>query len=211
MKIILGILLVISVAFNLYQMKREVIVTNDLTQNCNKTEDKLKLTQAAIEKKAPPKKEGVSNQEELLPEVSRVKEPQTLDSKEDLKSNEELAAAYEQDYKLGQKQWRQEVAQFMLDELGLNSQYIDDYFEIRNGREEEISSYLAPIFEKSKNDETYFLSVEDSVSIAKINDFYLNKLKETMGDKAYSDFMKFKRSYNKKMVKNGKGHYFIEF
>ena len=208
MKIVLAVLLIISVAFNLYQMNSEVTVTDSLVSECEKPQDKIKLTQAAVEKL--PKTNNLKTElaEKKLSEVSK---PETLTKPQNEKTNEELAKAYEKDYKKGQKQWRDEASKYLIENLGLNSQYIDDYMEIREAREQEISEYLAPIFEKSKNDDTYFLSTEDSVSIAKINDFYLTKLKESMGDKAYNEFSKFKRSYNKKMVKEGKGHYFIEF
>lgn len=210
MKVVLAILLIISVAFNLYQMDSEVTVKNTLVSECEKPQDKINITQAAVKKKTV--KKTLSPEENLAEiEVSQVEKPDSLTPPTSGKTNEELAAAYEKDYKKGQKQWREEVSKYMIEDLGLNAQYLDDYLEIREGREQEISEYLAPFFEKSKNDEAYFLSTEDTVSIAKINDFYLTKLKESMGDKAYNEFSKFKRSYNKKMVKEGKGHYFIEF
>ncbi len=70
---------------------------------------------------------------------------------------------------------------------------------------------MAPFMESENEDDPYYFTIEDNIAVSKINELYLNKLREKLGEEAYRRFMDYKNNYNKEMIKEGKGSYYIEF
>lgn len=201
-----------SLGLNLYLLNSETVVKNDLDsdQIIEKLDDEVSIAQSALKIEKPKKsqhKKNIKNiREDFLPEKSdKTSGEQNVNNEKTPEEN------FDMDYEESRNIWKEKAREYLEVELRLPAEDIDTYFNIQTEREKAIGEFMAPKFENMNPEEPYFLTVEDNVAMGKINEFYLSKLKEQMGKGAYKDLNTFRQKYNQKMIKEGKGHHFIEF
>ncbi|MAX67003.1 MAG: hypothetical protein QF441_15875 [Bacteriovoracaceae bacterium] len=202
---LLSTALLTSVCFNIYLLNTEVVVKDDLDSDIiEPLDDHISVAQSALKKTKKP----VRNNSKKLKEIEKSFFP-NKDSNEAEVSNKTESNFSEKDYENSQQAWKDTVTEYLEYELRVPFTSIQTYFDIQKQREQEISEYMAPKLQNT--DETYLFTMEDNIEMAKINSKYLKRLQETLGEKAYREFINFRQKYNKKMIESGEGHFYIDF
>ncbi len=195
--------------FYLISKKQTIVETSNLEEdNILHSTDKVKTAQASVKKniKNTSKKTDLEKKNQ---ELDITEEPNLALTEEE--KIEEIKKDYEAEYKKAQKSWQNKASLFLEEGLGYSHQYAEDYFYLQTERNKAISEYMAPFMESENEDDPYYFTIEDNIAVSKINELYLNKLREKLGEEAYRRFMDYKNNYNKEMIKEGKGSYYIEF
>ena len=200
-KATLPIALATSVALNVYLMidrPEPVQVSAKIVEDFEV--DSIKTKQAAVKKQINPsgKDSAVSKKPDKTNRpVSEIVESPTLYT--GLPTEEELVES--------QERWRENVSDFFVANLDLRESDVDKYFDIKNSRDRELSKFLT---ERIKNQGSFIYTLEDMVDENKINERYLNKLKNLMGDQGYKDYKAFRDQHNREMIENQQTHSLIE-
>lgn len=193
----LNIALISSLLFNLYLMnerrklnKEKVVLTKMLNT------DQVKLTQSAI---VPTIKNTTQSKpiETKPEEVSGAMNNPTMYT--GLPTEEELAES--------QEKWKENITDFFLAELNLRERAVDQYYEIKNSRDKELSLFLT---ERVKSQGSFIYTLEDMVDENKINEKYLNQLKKLMGVQGYNSYKAFRDLHNHQMIESQQMHSLIE-
>ena len=205
---------IFSICLNFYLLStsHETIVSDDLDQAIyEEVNDKISVAQSALKTKAS-KKNNFHKQNmkiienELLPEKTHSAKHDNLESTDESNTTER----FHEDYERARGKWERDVSEFIERNLGLPMESVDAYLELQKQREKEVSEYMSPKLD-SANGEAYLFTLEDNISIGKINEKYLTQLRANMGTEAYEKFIKYRQSYNREMIKSGDSPYFIEF
>ncbi|MAZ48475.1 MAG: hypothetical protein CME65_07925 [Halobacteriovoraceae bacterium] len=204
-------LLLGSVSLNVYLVNLD-------SQNQISDQVSSKASALKIEKSYIPKKRHQNNiefiQEEMLPEEkesqANLTEPKLSPNKEEKVEVKEEFRFDEQAARESMKTWKRESRAFIERDLGLDAEVADLYLEVREQRRRAIDAYFEPRMSEDI-DEVYVWSIEDGIELAKINERYLNKLKEGMGEENYRAFSKFRQKNNRKNMENREGSVWIEF
>lgn len=155
---------------------------------------------------------GNSVQVDSLPSKIKVEVDSQVDDssklEESFKEYEESMIKYLDDY-------REEAKHFLQSKLDAGVEAADLYFELSEKRQVAINDYINPKIkahqEKKGVESPYFLSLDDQVNMAKINENYINKLKKKIGDEGYEKLQKMKQEYMEEAMKNGVPAFPLEF
>lgn len=189
------IALVSSLLFNLYLMSERRKLRSQKIELTKKIKtDNVSVSQAAI--KNTPKNETNKSIEKEADTPDAVNNPTLYTG---LPTEEELADS--------QEKWRENITDFMISGLNLRDNDVDQYFEIKNARDRELSQFLT---ERVKSQGSFIYTLEDMVEENKINEKYLNQLKSLMGDQGYESYKAFRDLHNHQMIESQQMHSLIE-
>ncbi len=208
-KLLFGGILLGSLSLNVYLLNTEVIVSNNLEEDTFEVNDEISVAQSAVKKEKKFKEKHFQNirniKQDLLPEYKTKDAEKKTEYLED-----KVPDDYERDYEKAKVVWEEKVTEYLEMDLNLDSLQIDNYFALSKDREKAISDYITPKVEES-SDRTYMFSLEDNIEIGKINERYLGRLKSTLGEEAYNEYVKYRRKHNKNSMSSSSGNYFVEF
>lgn len=204
-------LLVGSVGLNIYLLNNPVMVQDNLDEDLVAPIDEIKMAQSAVRKVSSDIKE--KHQDNLSTIKSKFlpkEEDPEIDAAETLEKdpyNDE----YEIEYSKQKENWEREVTTFLGENIGLDTEGVEKYFQLMRDREQAISDYISPKIQANGQDQTYMFTLEDNIATAKINEKFLNKLKASLGPDGFKNYQKFKADYNKDQIDRGNAHFFMEF
>lgn len=208
-KIIFGSLLLGSVTLNIYLINTEVIVSNDLDSDLIELNDEITIAQSALKKP----KITIKNHKKVIEKISQDLMPEKKNSpleKTEVSEEKYPAIDGQDQYEKSKELWRESVTSFFDMDLQLDPRQIESYFKLEKEREAEISRFMAPKI-GDENDGPYLFTVEDNVALGKINEKYLNLLKSSFGKEAYDEYIQFRQSTNRRLIKSGDTHFYAEF
>tara|TARA_B100001971_G_C18267172_1_gene594338 strand:+ start:4452 stop:5057 length:606 start_codon:yes stop_codon:yes gene_type:complete len=193
-KLLFG-LLGASVALNFYLVKVDVVVKDDLDEEYHEPTpiDQISVAQAGIRKDA---------SENNCPPCD--KNFKCSDSK-DIVKNEQVS---EETFQKIRKQFEMDSQRLFEYTLNLSSEQIDIYYQLKEERSKEITEYLNNKYGQAS---TVTLSTDEMLEMGRIDKQYDNMLIEVFGETSFNDYKKFKDSFNKKLIEDGKMEYTIQF
>ena len=199
-----------SIGLNVYLLNSEVVMHDDLDSDIIEIDDEISLAQSALQKKVikidKNGKQINKIRKDLFPESNtNNKSTELVIESDDIEVNKEI------NIQANNLKWKDAIAEKFELDGNLSSKLTDKYLSIRNDRQKEIDLLLSDKFKTLKETETLFLSMEDNIEISKINEKYLNLLKETLGDKAYNLYKKAKVNFNKNSLEPNSDTFFVEF
>jgi hypothetical protein len=211
---ILFIALCVSVVFNIYLVKYEVVVTNDFDQQeqtlDKQVKDQVTIAQSSVKKNshdcAPA---AMATMSEETGNLAKVKIDETSGPKEKLDlSSEQIQEKLEAKY----RQWIEKSDQFFIDDLRLSPDQIARYRDLTLQREKDISDYFTQKHKSQEEGslESYLYTSEDTIFMGKLAERYENLLKENFGQENYQRHREFIKKHNGKM-KNDDFMQIIEF
>lgn len=103
-----------------------------------------------------------------------------------------------------QKQWSKDVADLFLDQLSLDQNHLNKYFELKEDYENERLELFQEYHEEmvAKHGEEYVFHLTDLETSPKINELNLNyrdQLREVIGDENYTRYLELKDNFNRKI------------
>ena len=199
-----------SIGLNVYLLNSEVVMHDDLDSDIIEIDDEISLAQSALQKKVikidKNGKQINKIRKDLFPESNKNnKSTELVIESDDIEVNKEI------NIQANNLKWKDAIAEKFELDGNLSSKLTDKYLSIRNDRQKEIDLLLSDKFKTLKETETLFLSMEDNIEISKINEKYLNLLKEILGDKAYNLYKKAKVNFNKNSLEPNSDTFFVEF
>lgn len=211
MKKVLLVLLMGSVGLNIYLMNVEVVIKDDLdNEMIMPMDDEISLAQSGIQKPAKKLAAKVECEPKIIEKiVYKEKAPEEKEEIEIKSSNKKAPM----DIKEVHANWFAESNEFFENRLALTADQVASYYDLKTRREQEINGYIMPKMEESREQgqAVYMFTAEDTIAIGKINQRYLEKLKEAFGDIAYQEYQQFKSTYNQRLIHNDNSSYTIEF
>ena len=186
-KIVYATLLAGSIGLNFYLLNEEVVVVDTLKDDIdlNQTQDKIKVSKAALKKISRTPSFGV-------------------ETEKNLNEDEKLTP---EDYDIAINEWDIQLDKFLEEELKLDRDQIRSLAELKRNRLIEIDNFLKSRIQESK---TYYFSVEDQIAQSKINEKYLNKQRELLGESNYIRYKEYRSEYNRKLMET-EGMYLLGF
>jgi len=192
-------LLIISVAANIYFLnkpsKQSAVV------------DKVDLSQAAIKKHEVQTSEKEGNLRGIKNSILEIKERDYSGLKETKIEQEKYIN--EDEVEKAQEAWKKMATDFMVGELDLDQNIIDEYFQLDRRREKALSEFMQNRINDNGGDQ-FFYTLEDIVNENKINEKFLGELKAMFGPQGYEEYKKFRNNYNRKIIESGEGFFLIE-
>ncbi len=203
-------LLASSLGLNLYLLNTEVVVHNTLEDDIIEIDDEISVAQSALKISKMKNKSHQKNLKQIrkgfVPSETQRKESEAEVSVE----KEKRPQDYERDYEKAKEAWREKLSRYMEYELGLQSEQVERYFELGNERESAISNYLSPKMGKNAG-EAYFFTIEDNVAMGKINEKYLNLLRQELGEDSYRQYIQYRQTHNRKAIEAGNADFYMDF
>lgn len=187
--------LVVSILFNVYLFSETRDLQSEVTGLSIKLNtDKVTLSQASIK------------------DISTIKtKSPTLAESEvtDVVSNPTMYTGLptEQDLAESQERWKENITEFFTTGLDLRESAVDQYYEIKDSRERELSKYLTELV---RSQGSFIYTLENMVEENKINEKYLNQLKNLMGVQGYKAYKAFRDLHNHQMIESQQMHSLIE-
>ena len=189
-----------SILFNIYlvSVRRDLVKENNALTQLSRKVDRISTDQAAIKLVETVDKSG----------KAITKATESVSNKESL-SNSTMYTGLPTEEELveSQEKWRENVTDFFLTGLDLRESDVDKYYEIKRSREKELSQFLT---ERIRSQGSFIYTLEDMVDENKINERYLNKLKDLMGEQGYQSYRAFRDSHNQQMIESQQMHSLIE-
>lgn len=206
-----------SVGLNIYLLNTLVVSHDDLDSDMIEMDDKISIAQSAIrkpystsERKRDKNKKSI--RKSFLPESHNGSENKKEQAESTIDNEVEQDVTYiNSNYDLGMDKWQKRLVDKLEGELALSTDTVDQYFQIRKERQDAIDSYMQPQFDNLPDGESLLVSIEDNIQISKINEFYLNKLKDSLGSEAYKSYKKVRENFNKESLQPNSDHFYIEF
>lgn len=198
-----------SLSLNIYLMNTEVVVSDNLTED-DMVEDELILAQSAIKKPSIQKSKNLNKAAQDI--KGKILNTVPANVVEDDEAPEDFSDAdYEKQYQESKNKWQEDMRSHLERDLGIDPDYVDQYFSMAMDRDREISQIMQSHFDDSTNEkEPYVFTVEDNIQLAKINSKYLSKLKKIFGEEAYEDYVEYRNQSVRKMIESGSG-FMVEF
>ena len=115
---------------------------------------------------------------------------------------EELDKYFEQT----EKDWLKKIENLFLTKWNLDKEYLKKYKLIRKNNEQEkvdmYQKFHQEMVEKHGDNYSYNSTEEDLLMNTKIDEIYLQKIKDLLGKKHYSEYLKLKSKFNENLEKN---------
>lgn len=216
MKRIFATFFISSLALNIYLLNTEVAYEETTFDNLDENyraiprpvieQDQVELAQAAIKKDC--NCPSIS-QNKMNSDQDKV-EQENASMSDELEFDEEV---YQRESKEFYESANKKIAEYLEYNAGLNVEQVDLYYQLRDDRQKEIDAFVKGRFDEMESNgaKHLFLSLEDTVEMGKINQKYLEKFKNSVGDRAYEMYQGFKERLNTRSQDNNKFAFFIDF
>lgn len=195
----------ISVAFNIYFINKPEVSS---LEKIEKKKDSVSTKSSAINKQQVLNKTRDNNLRGIKNDILEIKDNVDTGLQES-KAEEKHPYIDASEIEKSKEAWRKKATDFMMQELALDNQVIDEYFQLDVRREQALSEFMRKRVEDNGGDQ-FFYTLEDIVEENKINIKFLDELKAMFGPEGYEQYKKFRNQHNRNIIETGEGFFLIE-
>ena len=171
------------------------IVSNQDNNQQERIKPIVKETEQTLPNITPPSKKTDNTSKEYIEEY--IEDKPLTDQQ-----IEELDKYFEQT----EKDWLKKIENLFLTKWNLDKEYLKKYKLIRKNNEQEkvdmYQKFHQEMVEKHGDNYSYNSTEEDLLMNTKIDEIYLQKIKDLLGKKHYSEYLKLKSKFNENLEKN---------